>query len=92
MTTIDTIDGSTPQLKAAQKWIDAYLTLDANRIDAVFTKNYKHQTFPKSIGIPEETKDEYLQRLGGLLPLFVKIDVRTQRRITSSSQTDVHHS
>jgi len=71
-----TIDASTPQLKAAQKWIDAYAAIDFGKIDAVTAKNYKHQTLPKSIGLPEETKEEYTKRLSGMLPLFTKFEVR----------------
>ena len=72
-----TIDTSTPQLKVAQKWIDGCIALDANRISALFSKNYTHQTLPKSVGIPEEGREEYVQRLRGvLLPMFIKFDVR----------------
>lgn len=77
------IDASTPQLRAAQKWIDAYIALDVGKVDAVFSKNYKHQTLPlKSIGLPEETKEEYTQRYGGLLPVFTKFEVRIQQQMT----------
>ena len=58
------VNANAPQLKAAQKWIDAYVALDAEKINTVFSKNYKHQTFPKSLGLPEETKEEYFQRFG----------------------------
>ena len=75
MTTIDT---TTPQLKVAQKWIDAYISLDIEKIKTVASKNYRHQTLPKSTGLPEETKEEYIQRYGGLLPVFTKFDVRIQ--------------
>ena len=73
-----TIDPVTPQLKAARKWIDAYITLDINEIDGLFPKDYKHLTLPKSMGLPEETKEEYLQRYGGFLPAFTKFEVRTK--------------
>lgn len=70
------IDTSTPQLRVTQKWIDAYVAIDLDKINAVTSKNYKHQTLPKSIGLPEETKEEYTQRLTGMLPLFTKFEVR----------------
>lgn len=90
--TADTItNASTPQLKTTQKWIDAYIALDMKKISGLLSKNYKHETSPKTLGIPEETKDEYLQRLGGMIPSFIKLDVCAQRRITPSLQTDIHH-
>ena len=62
------IDANTPQLKAAQKWIGAYVSLDAGNINMVFSEGYKRQTFPKSLGLPEETKEEYFQRCRGGWP------------------------
>ena len=76
------IDVSTPQLKVTQKWIDAYVAIDLDKINAVTSKNYKHQTLPKSIGLPEETKEEYTRRLAGMLPLFTKFEVRVQHWTT----------
>jgi len=73
-----TIDASTPQLKVVQKWIDAYIALDVGKIDPLFSKGYKHQILPKSIGLGEETKEEYAQRFGRVLPVFSKFEVRDQ--------------
>ena len=84
-----TVDASTPQLKVVQKWIDAYVSLDISNLDTVFSKDYKHQTLPKSMGIPEETKDEYTKRYGGVLPLFTKFEVRIQQyRMTALRSAD----
>lgn len=77
---MSTIDTSTPQLKAAQKWIDAYIALDMDVIDNLLPKCYKHQVFPKSIGLPEEMKEEYIQRLGGLVAALTESKVRNQHR------------
>jgi len=74
------LDTSTPQLKVARNWIDAYVAIDIDKIDAIHSKNYKHQTSPKSIGLPEETRDEYTQRLRRMFPLFTKFEVRIQHR------------
>ena len=71
-----TFDANTPQLMAAQKWVDAYGTRDIGQIGAVSSKDYQHQTLPKSIGLPEEGRDEYIKRCGGLLPSFTKFEVR----------------
>lgn len=87
-----TIDASTPQLRVAQRWIDAYAALDTNKINSLFSKDYKHQTLPKSTGLPEETKEEYIKRFGELLPVFTKFQVRIPRRNAASrSQADIHH-
>jgi len=81
-------DPSTPQLKAAREWIEACLTRDISKIVTVFSENYKHQTSPKSMGLPEEAKEEYIQRFEGLLPSFTKFEVHTQRWITALNLAD----
>jgi len=86
-----TICGSTPQLKFAQKWIDAHLARDCG-IDALFSKDYKHQTLPESLGLPEETREEYMKRYEGIVSTVTEMGVRIQRRMAvSGSQTDIYH-
>jgi len=88
-----TIDTSTPQLKLTQKWIDGYVAVDVAEVDAAHSKHYRHQTLPKSIGLPEETREEYVQRLAGWLPLFTQFEVRIQfaRQLPPVSQVDIRH-
>lgn len=83
-----TMDTSTPQLKLVKKWIDAYLSLDLREMDKVLAKGYKHEALPKTIGLPEETKEEYMKRYGELLPVFTKYNVCIQRRITTFELAD----
>jgi len=80
-------DPNSPQLKAAHDWIDAYLTRDIDRIGAVASRDYTHQTLPKSIGLPEERREEYIKRCGGLLPTFTNFEVRIQRRLKTPRLT-----
>lgn len=73
-----TITTSTPRLNATQKWIDAYITLDIEKLNPVLSITYKHQTSPKSTGGQEETMEEYLQRYGGVLSISTKFEVYIQ--------------
>ena len=77
----------TPQLKVLQKCIDAYATLDIGKVEPVLSKNYIHETFPKSIGLPDETKEEYIKsyikRYEEMLSSFTVIEVRIQHRRTA---------
>jgi len=68
--------------------VDACITRDVGKIGAVFSKNYKHQTFPESMGLSEETKEEYIKRCEGLLPSFTGFEVRTQPRVTALRLAD----
>ena len=78
------VDASTPQLKLIQQWIDAYASCDASNIAPLLPKNYKHRTFPESIGEPDETKEGHVQRFGQLGSLITKLDVRVQCQRTAS--------
>ena len=85
---MSTIDTSTPALKAAQQWINAYIALDIDGIAKLLPKHHKHQVLPKSIGLPEESKEEYIQRLGGLLASLTDSKVRGQHQTTALKFAD----
>jgi hypothetical protein len=71
------IDATTPQLKVVKKWLDAYSSLDTDKLDPLLSRDYKHHLFPKSI-TPEETKEEHIKRYEGTLSSITKLEVRTQ--------------
>ena len=81
------VDTSTPQLKLVKRWVDAYASRDAGKLAPLLSKNYKHQTFPESIGEPDETREEHLQRFGQLGPLMTELYVRVQCQRTTSKFT-----
>ena len=70
------INANTPQLEAVQRWIDAYLSSDVRKIELLFSKDFKHQMFPKSTGRTEETREVYLKRITEEFPLFTSFVVR----------------
>jgi len=76
-----TIGGNSPQLRFAQKWIDAHLARD-HKIDTLFSKGYKHQTLPESLGLPEETREEYMKRYEGIVQAVTEMGVRIRQRLT----------
>jgi hypothetical protein len=73
-------DASTPQLKAVKHWIDALTVVDMSKVEPVVSRNFKFQTFPKDIDLPEQTKEEYLQWFGRIFVSMTKMDVSIQRR------------
>ena len=70
---MNTIDATTPQLKVVKGLADA-LTL--NKGEPILSKDFVLKTFPKSVELPDLTKEEYLQKYGAVLALFAKIEVR----------------
>ena len=82
------VNANTPQLKALKRWLDAFESLDASKIGPTLSKNYIHETFPKSIGLPDETKEENIKRHEETLCAMSKLEVRTQQQRTVLNLTD----
>jgi hypothetical protein len=78
-------DASTPQLEAVEKWIDGFTSLDISKVDLFVSRNFKFQSFPKTIDLPEQTKGAHIQWFGGLFSLITKLEVSVQRRRTALS-------
>ena len=88
---MSSFDTSTPQLKAAKRWIDAYTSLDTKKIAAATSKNYEYQALPEVIGIPEEAKAKHLERYRDILGAMAKAEVCIQLgEPPPSSHTDIH--
>ena len=74
------IDATTPSLRLVQKLSNAYASLDIAQVDALMSKNFTYKTFPQSHELPDETKDGFAKKYGGILALLEKVEVRVQRR------------
>lgn len=80
---------STPQLRVAKQWVDAYVSLDTKGVAAVTSKSYRYQALPDVIGIPKETKEKHIERFKGMMSTMTKAEVRVQHG-DSSSQSNIH--
>jgi hypothetical protein len=90
---MSSFDVSTPQLKVAKQWIDAYASLDMKNVVAITSKNYRYQALPDIIGIPEEAKEQHTDRFKEILGAMTKAGVCIQHREPpSGSQTNIHDS
>jgi hypothetical protein len=83
-------DASTPQLEAVKKWVDGFTSLDISKVDQLVSRNFKFQSFPKTVDLPEQTKGAHLQWFGGLFALITKLEVGIQlaRQRPSARGTD----
>jgi hypothetical protein len=77
------IDASTPQLRAVKKWIDGFISLDISNLGVLISKNFKYESFPKIIDLPEQTKGSHIQWFGGILAATTKLEVRIQHQRTA---------
>lgn len=51
------------QLKVMQEWRRGFQTKDMDLIAKFLHKDYRHRTYPQSLGMPEQTKEEWLEFL-----------------------------
>jgi hypothetical protein len=85
---MENMDASTPQLRVVKKWFDTLTSLDLSKADPLISRNFKYQSFPKTIDVPEQTKDIYIQWFGGIMVSLTKLEVRIQRRRTAFKLAD----
>ena len=75
------INATTPQLKFLKNLLDAYLTLDINKVEPFISKDFKFQTFPKIADLPDEAKEGHFERYGTLFSLMARTEVCVQLRL-----------
>ena len=81
-------NASTPQLKAVKDWIDAYLTLDINKVEPLASKNFEYQPFPETTEFFKESREKHLETFGQLLAATNKFEVRIQHPRTAFKHTN----
>jgi len=86
---MSSFNASTPQLRVAKQWVDAYASLDMKNVAAVTSKSYQYQALPDVIDTPKETKEKHIERFKGRYSAINKAEVRVQHG-DSSSQANTH--
>jgi len=69
-------DANTPQLRALEKLVDAYVSLDLNNLESVLSKDYQYEALPEVPGVPIQTKESHIQMWKGVYSLVSKQEVR----------------
>ena len=59
-----------PQVKFFLEWGQIFQTADLNLIAKCLHRDFRCILYPKSLGKPEETREEWLERLAGVLSLW----------------------
>ncbi|KAF9782948.1 hypothetical protein BJ322DRAFT_1073534, partial [Thelephora terrestris] len=72
MTSPDISDS--PQLKLMHSFIEGFKNRDLDQIAKLLHKDHRRITYPRSLGKPEQTKEEYLQHTAEVLRLCVDGD------------------
>ena len=64
-----------PQVKLIHEWDQAFRKKDLDLIANCLHKDYRRTTYPKSIGKPEQTKEEWLKHITGVIDLWAEQEV-----------------
>jgi hypothetical protein len=50
-----------PQTKAITAWAQGFIDSDIDQIAAALHPDYVHETFPRSLKIPQQTKEQWVE-------------------------------
>lgn len=60
-------NSDSPQAKLVNEWGQGFEKRDIGLIAKVLHKDYRHITYPRSLGRPEQTREEWLQHIAGII-------------------------
>ena len=63
-------NSDSPQVKLVHECRQGFGTGDLNRIANTFHKDFRYIAYPKSLGKPEQTKEEWLEHLAEIFSLW----------------------
>jgi len=68
-------DPNSPQLKIVQDWNVGFRELNAEIIGKYLHKEFRRSVYPRSIGQPEQNKEEWLKELSAIIVFATGFDV-----------------
>jgi len=83
-------DTSTPQSKVVKGMTDAIASRDLNSAEPIISRDFIMKMFPKLAGLPDLTKEEYLQKYGVIFALFAKIEITFHEMIEAPARSVFH--
>jgi len=84
------LDDTTPQLRVIKKMQEAFSSLDIKNVEAIISKNFTYQTFPKATSLADETREGFVQKYGAILALVTKVEPTFHEVIDASGKVVVH--
>lgn len=73
MTSPETADS--PQLKLVHSFVEGFKNRDMDHIARLLHKDHRRITYPRSVGKPEQNKEEYLQHTAEIMKLWTSSEV-----------------
>ena len=66
----DSESSDSPQIKLYRECCQAFLARDPDLIAKATHKDYRYVAYPRSLGKPEQTKEEWLGQYAGIINLW----------------------
>jgi hypothetical protein len=95
---VNSESSDSPQVKFFLEWGQIFQTADLDLIAKCLHKDFRCALYPKSLGKPEETREEWLERLVGVLSLWTAghevgyVAPQTPFAVTKSLLQSTYHS
>ena len=71
----DQENSDSPQVKLMHEWGQAFHQKDLSLIAKCLHKDFRHTSYPQSLGMPEETREEWLEHFAGIISLWTDHEV-----------------
>lgn len=71
-------DSESSQVKLMHEWGHGFVKMDVNIVAKHLHKDYRHIRYPKSLGLPDETRAEYLQNMAKVISIWIDNEVNYQ--------------
>ena len=83
------LDASSPQLQAAKKLFDLATSLNLDKLETIFSNNYRYEAFNGVTDLAKMDKERQVEVIRALLAGMTKVDVSVQQRRTIFTQADI---
>ena len=68
-------NSTSPQVKFVHEWFQVLQTRDLDRVANFLHKDYRNTLYPRSLGTPEQTKEEWLEHAAERYKLWTSWEV-----------------
>jgi len=86
----DAENSESPQAKVMQEWGQGFVQRDLDLITKHMHKDYRHITYPQSLGIPEQSREDYLGHMGKVMSFWKSNDATVHSIIDAQVKVVAH--
>lgn len=72
---MSTASEESPQIKAIMAWAQGFIESDLEKIEAALHPDYIHDTFPRSLKIPQQNKEQWVENYGKIKDILKNFKV-----------------